>query len=597
MKKILLYLLFSQAFYCQVGIGNTNPKGVLDLRGNVTNDLGLVLPETSNISNMKTPHGDPLLEGTLVWDNQEKCVKFKTVTAWSKCMVTKDDVTTNNNPGTVADIAGDGRVPARVKLNAQGVPLYSVGQGSLSFINNSNDNLFGAGKNNRDFPPLTQQVGNKINPVFVSNTKFISHSLGGYDSSSDTYLFSIGVTETGDVYVSGSNKYGQLGTGNENTVKNYTNITNLLSNLLPGEKVIKVIAGGSNSVLLTNMGNVLAAGYNYYGGNANGVSANSYQNTFKKVLFRTNDQTADTDKFITDIFASSTSSECFTAVSSTNKVFAWGRLLGTGLISTKPMTGNSDGDFGTAATNAFDAQYTKYLTNVTLTFQNPTDKILPVSKVKKFITGTGVSYLLLEDGRLFGVGYSVNIDTPYTTSSNLYITTPKLLNQIFFPQGNYQNNSIIADDHKMIDITYSTVLHSDNPIPLYSYVGDMFSATNYFYYQNGKVYAMAVTKKDIFYKGVNYDDNIDNGARLGNGSPTDNALMWKIFDKASSEFSNLEIVAVQADILKSIVAVKRPTETAADGVRLYSAGLGKDGDAGSTVKDAGSALVYKPVSY
>lgn len=599
MKKILLFALISQCVFSQVGIGNTNPKGALDLRGNITKDLGLVLPETSNVNNVKTPDGTAVLEGTVVWDNQEKCMKFKTPTAWSKCIPTKDDIIDPSVIDGIKSITADGKSPIRVKRDAKGDPMFSTAQGGLMFINNQNSNLYGGGKNNVDYPPLTREVGSNINPVFISNTKFVSHSIGGYDSNNDQYLYSIGVTAEGKVFVTGSNYYGQLGTGNREKVLTYKDVTNLIQGLAADEKIVKVIAGAANAILLSSKGNVFAAGMNQYGGNANGLNSDSFQTTFKKAMFRTDDQTSDADKKITDVFVSSTSVNCFTAVSSTNKVFAWGRLYGSGLLSAKPNTGNYDGNFGTDAVSAGNTEHTTYMTNVTKTFEG-SGNILPMNKVRKFITTTSVSYLLLEDGRLFAVGYLNNINKPaLPAETNEYTTSPILMNSVLFPQANYQNNSIIADTHKVIDVTYSVLEHVNGFSNwFYVYGADLFSPNNYYSgFQNGQAYSMIITKNELFYKGTNFKLEDQYGARLGNKFANIRANDWTKFDKAGSEMAEYEFVAVNIDVKKSVIAVKKPSETLADGVRLFAAGDADDGDAGSTVKDSQSALVFKPVTY
>lgn len=607
MKKILFCVLLSQTLFSQVGIGNTSPKGALDLRGTATQNMGLVLPETSNIANMKTPDGTPVLEGTLIWDNQEKCMKFSTSTAWSKCIPTKDDITgggTGGSPADIKSLLAGGRTPIKVKRDSKGFPLYTTSPTNITYVNNVNSNMYGAGNNNNSYPPLTNLVGANLNPAFVSTLKFVSQSIGGYANNGDNYLFSVGVTDAGLVYTAGGNAYGQLGSTNPSHLT-YINVTSAIEGLAPNEKIIKVVASTSNVALLSNQGNIYTAGYSYYGANGNGTSydtsAPTNQSTYKKVLFRTDDGTTNADKFITNIFVSSTQAENFSAISSTNKLFAWGPVLGSGLITNKPNDASGtggDGNFGSAfSTVGYDSKYTRYATNVTRTFDT-TDQILVGSTIRKFIVGDGNSYLLLEDGRLFGVGYTCGTSDPYPgyTYTSTYSTTPKLVNAILYPAANYQNTSTLADQHKIVDFSYSTKFGVSSG----SYSGTTVNSGGFFYpdgtNSNGGALIMAITKKDLWMKGYQYID-AGWGSRLANNF-TGDYLNWTQYDTSTTEFGDDELVGVDAGLLRSTVAVKSPTETASDGVRLYNAGYGAGGQGGSYLKENnGIAMIFKPLTY
>ncbi|MCT2561920.1 hypothetical protein [Chryseobacterium herbae] len=597
MKKILFCVLLSQALFSQVGIGNTDPKGALDMRGTATTNLGLVLPQTSNVGNVTTPKGTPVLEGTLVWDNQDQCVKFKTASAWSKCMASLNDIPDPGALSSLSSILADGKTPVRVKRDTKGYPLFSSATTGLGYVNEFNSNMYGAGANKITYPCLTNKVGANINPTFVTTLKFVSLSMGGYPSVSDEYLFSVGVTDAGDVYTVGSNEYGQLGRPVGIALLDYTKVNDAIEGLAANEKIIKVIAGGADIALLSNQGNVYMAGSTRYGQAGNGSNANDYQPTFKKILFRTDDGTTAADKFITNIFSSSTMGQSFSAVSSTNKLFAWGRIFGTGLITNKPSTtADYDGNFGeTFQTVGYDSQETTYATNVTRTFDTA-DQILVGSTVKKFIVGIGNSFLLLEDGRLFGLGYTTGLSDPYITSDvTTYTTSPTLMNAVLYPQGNYTNTSPLADDHKIIDMSFSTVNQSGGG---FVYAGNIIGNSGGYSSNNGFAYSMVITKKELFMKGYNYTST-SWGSRLGNNWDTPLLPLWTKFDKSATEFSNAEYVAVDAHILRSTIAIKSPGDSNTAGVRLYSSGHGKFGEAGSSVKDGlnGISMIYKAVTY
>ncbi|WP_370897221.1 hypothetical protein [Chryseobacterium gossypii] len=595
MKKILFCLVISQTLFSQVGIGNTDPKGALDIRGAGTKDMGLVLPETANTASMKTPKGSPVLEGTIVWDNVEKCMKIKTPSAWSQCIVSKDNLPIINDD--LNTLLETGKTPIRVKRDSKGYPMFTASATGLAYVNSVSSNLYGAGNNNIDYPPLTDRVGSGVNPTFVTTLKFVSHALGGYTVVSDSYLYSVGVTEDGTVYAVGANPYGQLGRPSGQTLKDYTNVTNSIEGLQPGEKIIKVAAGGANVALLSNQGNVFMAGYNYYGTNGNGIAQNSYQTTFKKIIFRTNDNTTNADKFIIDINFNTSEGECISAVSSTNKLFVWGRVLTSGLISYKPNTGSDDGNFGnTVSSTSTDGQYTRNPTNVTRTYDT-SENILGGATIKKFIVGVGNSYLLLNDGRLFGTGITMGLNDPYSTANTTsYTTSPILLNSLLYPGTNYTNTSTIADQHKVIDFSYCTVNQNSGGLFPFVYSGNMVGSS--FSASNGYAYSLAITKSDLFMKGWNYYDN-SYGSRLANNFTPEFIPTWTLFDKSQTQFSGMEYVSVNACILRSTIAVKKPTDNDTVGVNLYTAGDGRSGQGGSTVRESSSgvAMIFKPITY
>ncbi|MGE8556683.1 MAG: hypothetical protein ACN6OB_22400 [Chryseobacterium jejuense] len=86
-SSFLFSLFFLSLFYSQVGIGNANPRGALDINldsGN--NTMGLVLPSNTSAQNIINPLGGTVATGTLMYDLSEDCVKVHRSTGWSGCL-------------------------------------------------------------------------------------------------------------------------------------------------------------------------------------------------------------------------------------------------------------------------------------------------------------------------------------------------------------------------------------------------------------------------------------------------------------------------------------------------------------------------------
>lgn len=88
MNKASFALSSGQAI---VGIGKEEAEGVMDL--NNGNPFGLVLPSAYGVDGFITPQGSTAVEGTLVYDFEKNCPRFKRQTsnaldAWSGCLLT-----------------------------------------------------------------------------------------------------------------------------------------------------------------------------------------------------------------------------------------------------------------------------------------------------------------------------------------------------------------------------------------------------------------------------------------------------------------------------------------------------------------------------
>lgn len=92
LKQILLAVLLSNFYYSQIGIGNSNPKGILDLnRDDGKSQLGLVLPreELSSLSN--------IYKGTLIYDLNDECLRIRNASSWSDCTHKSKELIINGN--------------------------------------------------------------------------------------------------------------------------------------------------------------------------------------------------------------------------------------------------------------------------------------------------------------------------------------------------------------------------------------------------------------------------------------------------------------------------------------------------------------------
>jgi len=137
--------------------------------------------------------------------------------------------------------------------------LYSAGEGSVGQL--------GTGKTRNFFNPK------KI----LENIDFASTGRDG---------FAFAVTKDGSLYSWGSNKYGELGNGADYNVDTSTNFVSVPTIIGFDGRIKDIKCGKSFALILTNNGDVFAAGSNRYGqlGNPSlGNDKDSIQNVFKKI--------------------------------------------------------------------------------------------------------------------------------------------------------------------------------------------------------------------------------------------------------------------------------------------------------------------------
>jgi len=134
------------------------------------------------------------------------------------------------------------------------------------------------------------------------------------------YYHGMAVLENGDAYAWGRNSYGRTGLG---TTSGYTPSPKKIT-LPAGEKAVRCEAGLYNSLILTEAGNVYAAGRNQSGANGNGLT-NGNQSVFTKINFPGG-------VLIQDIAINA--NQWAAALDRNGKIYTWGegnnRQLGTG---------------------------------------------------------------------------------------------------------------------------------------------------------------------------------------------------------------------------------------------------------------------------
>ncbi|SHL75176.1 hypothetical protein SAMN05443634_1201, partial [Chishuiella changwenlii] len=92
MKKKLSFFLLYLAYisFAQVGIGNSTPRGALDINRPTTNTYGLVLPTNSSVTNIVNPRGGAIAPATTIYESSNDCIRHYRQSAWSNCLLTEN---------------------------------------------------------------------------------------------------------------------------------------------------------------------------------------------------------------------------------------------------------------------------------------------------------------------------------------------------------------------------------------------------------------------------------------------------------------------------------------------------------------------------
>ncbi len=80
MKRLFLLLLFiSSSAIAQVGIGTTDPQGILDI---TSTDMGLVVPRVASIEVVTDGDGNDAVNGTIVYDQSRRSTCYRANDSW-----------------------------------------------------------------------------------------------------------------------------------------------------------------------------------------------------------------------------------------------------------------------------------------------------------------------------------------------------------------------------------------------------------------------------------------------------------------------------------------------------------------------------------
>jgi len=92
MKKKLSFFLLYLAYvsFAQIGIGNSTPRGALDINRPTTNTYGLVLPTNTSVSNIQNPRRGAIAPATTIYESSNDCIRYFRQSSWSNCLLTED---------------------------------------------------------------------------------------------------------------------------------------------------------------------------------------------------------------------------------------------------------------------------------------------------------------------------------------------------------------------------------------------------------------------------------------------------------------------------------------------------------------------------
>lgn len=124
----IIYSLSMGNLSAQIGIGNSTPRGALDINKPTTNNMGLVLPINADPNNLINPIGGSVAIGTIMYDSTLSCVRVFKPSGWSNCLC--DDC---NNIDPAFTLTCDGALAGIYKpgISSSGSKVinYTAGQG------------------------------------------------------------------------------------------------------------------------------------------------------------------------------------------------------------------------------------------------------------------------------------------------------------------------------------------------------------------------------------------------------------------------------------------------------------------------------------
>ncbi|MDR1652285.1 MAG: hypothetical protein LBS01_01290 [Prevotellaceae bacterium] len=251
--------LFAATAHAQVGIGNENPRGVLDVNNpaGYGNTSGVVLPVVKSISAVRLPSalGDATT-GTVVFDSTANCIRLKRLNGWTDCLLDEGGYRT-----TVANILSVG-ADFKIKTASMG-PQHTL------CIGQDDNAIYAAGDNSNARTGIGRTSGNCQTFMLIFAQPCVSVAAGDQHS--------IAVDVQGQVWTWGNNGAYRTGLpddpGTGGTAGNDGNTgTPTLVRLTNGDtvfsahptsvhgKAIMCAAGALSSYVLTEDGKVWRTG-------------------------------------------------------------------------------------------------------------------------------------------------------------------------------------------------------------------------------------------------------------------------------------------------------------------------------------------------
>ncbi|WP_419867958.1 RCC1 domain-containing protein [Chryseobacterium sp. CT-SW4] len=378
-KKIYVFtfLLLNMLAWGQVGIGESHVKGALHLNGqfpadgtendSINRNVGLVLPKVdtlndgSRLPNVVTPSGGTAVEGTMVYDTKNKCIRIKNSdSSWQDCLVDKSAVTDIFN----YDVYGG--LDVRVKKASAG--------NNFSIILGLDDNaVYASGLNTNGETGVGNASGNTATYSLILAKSVIDIAAG--DSHG------LAATSNGELWTWGAGENYRTGHGSTTNKTYPMKVKGWPSNV----KAVRVEAGYYNSMILGDNGKVYGIGASSEGTMANGINSTSASKAYQTPV----EITSLSSHNIKDISLARYSGA---ALTKEGKIYVWGN-------------------------QAYGRLGTEFASGII----NPV-QILPKETFKQVAMGTNHGLAVTEDGKkIYGWGSlkAIGID------SNNYSAPPK----------------------------------------------------------------------------------------------------------------------------------------------------------------------------
>lgn len=238
-----------------------------------------------------------------MYDSIKQCLRIRTGSRWSDCLADAE---------AVIDI-----ISVNTYKNYWLSPKFTEEQDRFMH-NKVSTGLGGAIFSSLQFQRKLASAGLNYTVGFGNSGAITSPAALSFNSEpldmATGYDNRVVITTNNEVFVTGRNVYGDLGTGDTTWQYNWRKVT--LPGLAAGEKPIQVQKGSAYTIILTSLGNVYAAGYGGRGHVGDGTATGS--STFKKIVILSN---------IVSIWGGNEREDAgymFTAIDNTGKVFAWG---------------------------------------------------------------------------------------------------------------------------------------------------------------------------------------------------------------------------------------------------------------------------------